>query len=387
MGDTTQSMTWRNQLLYCIDDKAPYFNGNLEYIENGEITFGGLLFVNLQFLQRFKPYIYGSRVLAVDGTFGVIPRTPGDVQHLVTIHVVLDNISVPVVCALLNRRTESVYIRLWQFIKIDFPQGIFHWENITIIADFETAMRNAVQRVIPECQMVGCWFHYSQSIVRFIQTHNMSRLTMSNHDVATIVRMIIALPHLPAQQVPEFPEEFHILGGFFVITNLATRMGILDLVAEFLNYVRNYWINIIRPEGFTVYGLNIRTNNYVESFHSMLGSTIGRHPPVWTFYDRLRSVEARVRRSIVTSRDVNNRILADALNGLRSGRYDLLAYLSRVAYSVRGYLDREIGPLPNEIIRNLDVQDLRLNIQPRLPAPPMHASVVLEDPEVVGVKC
>jgi len=92
MGDTIQSMTWRNQLLYCIDDEAPFFNGNLEYIENGEITFGGLLFVNLQFLQRFKPYIYGSRVLAVDGTFGVIPRTPGDVHQLVTIHVVLDNI-------------------------------------------------------------------------------------------------------------------------------------------------------------------------------------------------------------------------------------------------------------------------------------------------------
>lgn len=85
--------------------------------------------------------------------------------------------------------------------------------------------------------------------------------------------------------------------------------------------------------------------------------------------------------------------MADALNSLRSGRYDLLAYLRRVAYSTRGYLDREIGPLPNgntinyihvfklnyimiglptEIIRDLDVQDLRLNIQPRLPAPPMH---------------
>jgi len=85
---------------------------------------------------------------------------------------------------------------------------------------------------------------------------------------------------LSAQQVPEFPKEFYILGGFLAITNLARRMDILDLVAEFLNYVRNYWINIIRPEGFTVYGLNIRTNNYVESFHSMLGSTIGRHPPV-----------------------------------------------------------------------------------------------------------
>lgn len=69
------------------------------------------------------------------------------------------------VYALLNRRTESVYIRLWQMLKSDFPQGIFNWENITIIADFETALRNAVQRVIPECQMVRCWFRYSQVLI------------------------------------------------------------------------------------------------------------------------------------------------------------------------------------------------------------------------------
>lgn len=69
------------------------------------------------------------------------------------------------VYALLNRRTESVYIRLWQMLKSDFPQGIFNWENITIIAVFETALRNAVQRVIPECQMVRCWFRYSQVLI------------------------------------------------------------------------------------------------------------------------------------------------------------------------------------------------------------------------------
>lgn len=93
MGDTILSPTWRNHLMHCTDDvEAPFFNGNLEFIENGQITFGGLVFSNLQFLQRFSPYIYQSRVLAVDGTFGVIPRAPGDAQQLVTIHVVLDNI-------------------------------------------------------------------------------------------------------------------------------------------------------------------------------------------------------------------------------------------------------------------------------------------------------
>jgi len=71
-----------------------------------------------------------------------------------------------------------------------------------------------------------------------------------------------------------------------------------------------------------------------------------------------------------------------------------MAYLRRVAYSARGYLDQQIGPSPNgnttnyiyvyklnytmivlptEIIRDLDVQNpIRVNIQPQPPAPPVH---------------
>jgi len=96
----------------------------------------------------------------------------------------------------------------------------------------------------------------------------------------------------------------------------------------------------------------------------------------------------------VTSRDTNNHILADALDNIRNGRYDTMAYLRRVAYSARGYLDRQIGQLPNgnttnyiyvyklhytmivlptEIIRDLDVQNpIIVNIQPQPPAPPVH---------------
>ncbi|KAF0763856.1 RING-type domain-containing protein [Aphis craccivora] len=64
---------------------------------------------------------------------------------------------------------------------------------------------------------------------------------------------------------------FHTLGEFVPITSLSSRMGIVNLVMKFLNYI--------------LYELNICTNNYVESFYSMLRSTTGRHLPVWTFYD------------------------------------------------------------------------------------------------------
>lgn len=51
-----------------------------------------MFFLNLEFLRRIAPYLREARVLAIDGTFGVIPRVPADIEQLVTIHAILDNV-------------------------------------------------------------------------------------------------------------------------------------------------------------------------------------------------------------------------------------------------------------------------------------------------------
>eukprot|EP00102_Acyrthosiphon_pisum_P025971 XP_016663181.1 PREDICTED: uncharacterized protein LOC107884808 [Acyrthosiphon pisum] len=234
-----------------------------------------------------------------------------------------------------------------------------------VIADFEMAQRNAIRRVLPDCQLVGCWFHFNQSIVRYIRTHGMTEIVRNNYGVATVIRMITALPHLPPEMDPQLPIDFHITGGFFVIQQLARHMDIMRYVDDMLNYIQHYWIDTVGPVGCSVYGLNIRTNDYVESFHSMLKTTIGQHPPIWTFYDRLRSV----RRSIITSRDRNNEVLQNALRLVRNGRYNTASFLRRVAHVVRGYLNNQIGPLSN-VHREDEIQQLPpVPLEPLLPPP------------------
>lgn len=114
---------------------------------------------------------------------------------------------------------------------------------------------------------------------------------------------------------PSLPVDFHVTGGFLATQQLARHMNVMIHVQEMFNYIERFWMDTIGPTGFSVYGFNIRTNNYIESFHSMLNTTIGQHPPVWTFYgklrfnpwfdmkilvflitDRLHSIESRVRR-------------------------------------------------------------------------------------------
>jgi len=96
----------------------------------------------------------------------------------------------------------------------------------------------------------------------------------------------MALPHLPPERLEELPPNFNTRGGFLEIQRLARNMSVEHHILDLFRYVQSYWLDTIGPVGFSVYGYSIRTNNYLESFHSMIQTTIGQHPPLWTFYGR-----------------------------------------------------------------------------------------------------
>eukprot|EP00102_Acyrthosiphon_pisum_P022039 XP_016659249.1 PREDICTED: uncharacterized protein LOC107883553 [Acyrthosiphon pisum] len=54
MGEIIVSPTWQSRLLYSVDDNEPFFHGNLEFIINEELIFGGLIFLNLYFSGFFN---------------------------------------------------------------------------------------------------------------------------------------------------------------------------------------------------------------------------------------------------------------------------------------------------------------------------------------------
>lgn len=94
MGQTITSLRWQARLLNVIDERnrVPFFRGNLEFLENNALCFGGLFFANISFLQRHTLLFRKSRLLAVDRTFGVMPHYPVDMHQLITIHVILENV-------------------------------------------------------------------------------------------------------------------------------------------------------------------------------------------------------------------------------------------------------------------------------------------------------
>ncbi|XP_050053723.1 uncharacterized protein LOC126549205 isoform X2 [Aphis gossypii] len=351
--DIINSDEFGPQLLYVNGTRDFFFQGSLEILrDDGSIRFVGLVFTNVAFLQQMNAHIQTVRTLCMDGTFQVRPRQPPDIEQLFTVQIILNNVAIPIVHILMVDRLTESYCRVLQFLREDLDLNL-DYQQLQIITDFEQALRNAINRVMPEVNNSGCWFHFIQSIVRFIRSHQLTQLSTTNEDARRILRMLMSLAHLPADEIRYHGVAFSIQLGFHVIQDTVTEYHLDVELHELMQYFQRYWMDTVTPQRFSVYGLQHRTNNYIESYHSSLLRLMGQHPSLYQFYDHLRTIEERSRNDLrravngqqvrQLSYSVNNRSTTTIRNAWRSvenGNYDLRAFLRNVSY------------IPEQIIRN-----------------------------------
>ena len=94
----------------------------------------------------------------MDGTFKIAPTI---YYQLYSIHCWYNGEVIPVFYALLNGKTETMYVNLLTVVSryIDTPS-----EDITFMIDLEMAVLNALVSVFPQCHVKACSFHFRQVI-------------------------------------------------------------------------------------------------------------------------------------------------------------------------------------------------------------------------------
>ncbi|GLV46406.1 hypothetical protein CBL_21419, partial [Carabus blaptoides fortunei] len=70
------------------------------------------------------------------------------------------------------------------------------------MADYETALRNAVTEIFPDQQLHGCWFHYCKNVYK--RARALHLVQQDAHPLLRrIVKITLALPLLPQESIEE----------------------------------------------------------------------------------------------------------------------------------------------------------------------------------------
>ena len=238
---------------------------------------------NLQLLASAKQWY-------ADGTFKTVPPL---FQQLYTIHGVVHGVVLPLVYALMASRTEDRYTRLFAELKSLEPT----LSPDTILTDFERAAINAFKENFPNSSQKGCFFHFSQSIFRSIQSNGLQQQYENSTEFALKMRMLAAIAYVPVSEVvttfeslcdsDEYPEESQPVLDYVEdiwIGRPDRRLG--RRPPRFAHDLWNYFT--VAKEGAT------KTNNSCESWHRSFTELIGTsHPTIWKFLNILKKEQAK----------------------------------------------------------------------------------------------
>ncbi|CAI6373380.1 unnamed protein product [Macrosiphum euphorbiae] len=174
----------------------------------------------------------------IDATFKVVPSNMG--KQMLSIHCMIGNHSIPVVYCLMESKSRNSY----------------------------------------KC----CWFHHNQAVWKNKKKKGFLNLTNSNQSASKALRMLLALPLLPAADIER---------GFDAVRIFAINQNV-PMVSLF-DYYQNYWLRQVGVHALSVNGQPRRTNNYVESFHNSLRIKFNVvHPNLWKFLDHLTQLSKNV---------------------------------------------------------------------------------------------
>ena len=188
-----------------------------------------------------------------DGTFKVAPKP---FKQLYTFHAYVGKLVFPIVYALLPDKKTRTYMDLLKIVKEQIMQAWeLDWHPSVFHIDFELGMKKAIQEVLPDSQIRGCYFHYSQAIIKRVNDLRlMPNYMVLNSPARKIIRTMTILPLLPLDKIDQAFDLMRTLA----INSYDFDTGAYRKMSEFLAYMTRTWVG--GPTVIPMYHRSIWTN-------------------------------------------------------------------------------------------------------------------------------
>jgi MULE transposase domain len=211
--------------------------------------------------KRLLKALQKADCLYVDGTFRTAPRP---YQQFLTIHGKLNGFVVPMVFVLMTGKTSFQYRRVFAHVKQQVLLVTRQPLTATkVVCDFEKSLHIAVHFEFPRAKLLGCHFHFGQSLWRKIQKVGLSANYDNDRCFKKTIRKFMSMGFLPSLLVRQ---NFGLLRNCARVQRLINTYPRLD---NWLDYVDTIYVNrnaLFPPATWNVFDRDrdTRTNNHVE---------------------------------------------------------------------------------------------------------------------------
>lgn len=183
---------------------------------------------------------------------GVFKQIPEPFTQLYTMHADIGSSNtetnvVPVVFCLLPNKREDTYLRAFALLQ-DYLKN-----TKKIHMDYELGAINAARKAFPNAQIVGCFFHFRQCLLRKAKELSINITKEGRKHVAVCASMAF----LPKEYFQE------------AWLSIADHSPSAENYNQFNSYMVETWLNIFENY-FSCYNERHRTINPVESWHNRL---------------------------------------------------------------------------------------------------------------------
>ncbi|CAF1541239.1 unnamed protein product [Adineta ricciae] len=257
--------------------------------------------------------------------------------QLFAIHASYRDHVIPVAFVLLPSKKEQIYQKMLDEIRQMVPA----WQPRKVMMDFEKATQNVFERTFPGIELSGCYFHFCQNVLRFLQNHGFKQNYETDVMFADSIHKILALAFL---------DPTNVIDGFELLCSKLDNVyqPILDYIED--NYIGRIRGRTRRQPSYPVAFWNMsarvkldlhRTNNHVEGWHRKLNCAFQCcHPTLWAFLDKLIREENNVHVDIINAmtgrrppagkHEQFNRRLRELVENPHQDIYDQITYIGRL---------------------------------------------------------
>lgn len=98
----------------------------------------------------------------------------------------------------MTKKSEEAYRAVFEFVN----ENVMSLECKEFMSDYETALRNAFQSVVPNAKLTACFFHFCQACKRnAAKLPNLMKLVRTNPTAEALYYKLLCLPLLPANLI------------------------------------------------------------------------------------------------------------------------------------------------------------------------------------------